>query len=189
MTIFTERLSSAGFNGYVTLKVGFCLISVSVIGILVFNVNDAGCEPGAVKRDFGMNDANRFVLSLGALVCAAGCATTNPSYVVIDPATSVNGGANYGADLSDCEDIAYNAYPEGSGARNATGNAVAGAAGGAALGAIVAGIFGGDVSDSAAVGAIFGGVNGAASSAGDVDYRRSQIIRRCLSKRGYSVLG
>ena len=147
---------------------------------------DAVCDKTGTLN---MNNTKRLFLSFGAVICASACATTNPSYVVIDPQTSVNGGENYNADLGDCEQIAYNAYPEGSGARNATGNAVAGAAGGAAFGAIVAGIFGGDVSDSAALGAVFGGANGAVSYAGEVDYKRSQIIRRCLSRRGYSVLG
>ena len=131
---------------------------------------------------------SRLIAISGAFVFTAGCVTTDPSRVVIDPRTSVDGGVHYNADLADCEDIAYDAFPEGSGAQNAAGNAVAGAAGGAAIGAVLGAIFGGDVSNSAGAGAFLGGVSGAAGSAGEVDARRAQIIRTCLSRRGYSVL-
>ena len=130
----------------------------------------------------------RVGLTLSIALMATACVTTDPTRVVIDPQYSVDGGANYQRDRAECADLAYNAYPEGSGAQDAAGNAVAGAAGGAAIGAILGAIFGGDVSNSAGAGAALGGISGLAGSAGEVDARRAQIIRNCLDRRGYAVL-
>ncbi len=122
------------------------------------------------------------ILCVGVTACA-----TNTNRLVIDRATSIDGGVNLAADRADCEDIAYDAFPEGSGAENAAGNALGGAAAGAAVGALVGAIFG-YPGDYAAAGAIIGGASGAAEGAGEIDYRRRAIIRNCLRGRGYSVL-
>lgn len=85
----------------------------------------------------------------------------------------------YESDLRDCQ--AYATQTAGAGE-----TAVAGAAAGAVLGAVLAAAAGSGYSRnrSARVGAVSGAIGGAA--AGENDQRN--IIRRCMSGRGYSVL-
>ena len=87
-------------------------------------------------------------------------------------------GANYSADLTDCQAYAERAVGAGAGA---AGGAVAGAL---AMGILSAVLGGGGHGRWAAVGALSGAASGAA--AGETNQR--DVIRRCMDGRGYSVL-
>ncbi|NDG19786.1 MAG: glycine zipper family protein [Betaproteobacteria bacterium] len=83
------------------------------------------------------------------------------------------------ADLRDCQQFAHQTA---SAAESAAAGAVAGALLGAALGAAAGSRY--SRNRTAAVGAVSGAAGAAAQ--GETDQRN--IIRRCLSGRGYSVL-
>ena len=116
------------------------------------------------------------------------CASTQSPGFRIDPRASVNGGANFQNDLFECEKFAFEALPQGSGRNGAVQRAATNAGAGAALGAVTAAIFGGDVSNSAGIGALFGGTSGAIAGQQQVEAERRNIVGRCLSGRGYSVI-
>jgi len=104
---------------------------------------------------------------------------------IIDTATSrSNTGNSYETDLNQCQGYAAQINPTG----EAAGSAVTGAAVGAAFGAVLGAILGVNVGKVAAVGAATGGAQGAISgvSSGYGDQR--EVVRRCMSGRGYSVL-
>jgi len=102
---------------------------------------------------------------------AVGC-TAHPEPIVDTKGVNM---AAYHRDLDECQKYAAQIDP----AKGVAKGAVAGAAVGAAVGAI-----GGDVGQAAAVGAVSGG----ASSALKADEDKQNVVKRCLSGRGYRVL-
>lgn len=118
----------------------------------------------------------RGALPIIAVLFAAvvsGCANYRP---IVDQ-QSVHDTAQYERDLSDCQKYAEHVNP---GATAVLG-AVAGAALGAVIGAIADDPYWGLI---AAGGAVGGVVAGGMDGAGD----QKDIIRTCMSNRGYSVL-
>lgn len=115
------------------------------------------------------------LLALGLSACAR-------SY---DPIIDTQGvdPARYQADLADCRAYAEQVDP----AAEAGTGALIGGAIGAALGAI-AGAFSGDAGSGAAVGAAVGGAGGGISGGAEGVSGQRQVIRDCLSGRGYNVL-
>ncbi len=117
--------------------------------------------------------------ALAAALVIAGCAyrpivdTAQPSF---DP-------ARYQADLGQCEAFAEQVNP----AEQVGTGALLGAALGAGLGAI-GGAFAGQVGTGAAIGAAVGGASGGAGGLGQAHLRREDVVRRCLTGRGYMVL-
>jgi len=111
-----------------------------------------------------------------ALTILAGCAGSN--YRPMVDGRGVNS-TKYESDLRDCQ--AYAEQLPGAGVGAGVG-AIAGAVFGAALAAAAG--RGYDRDATARVGALTGAVGGAAS--GETDQR--DVIRRCMSGRGYSVL-
>jgi outer membrane lipoprotein SlyB len=105
-----------------------------------------------------------------------GCANTGAGYRPIIDSRNVDFN-KYEADLQQCQQFATQT------AGAATAGAV-GVAAGALFGVALAALGGGNRGASAGVGALGGGVGGAAS--GETDQRN--IIRRCLTGRGYTVL-
>lgn len=103
-----------------------------------------------------------------------GCATYRP---VVD--TKNVDMAQYEQDLLECQSYANQVSP--------AGNAVAGAAIGAIFGAALGAIIGN--SSIAGQGAAMGGLYGAGGAAGAGAAKQQAIIMRCLSGRGYQVLG
>lgn len=104
-----------------------------------------------------------------------GCASYRP---LVD-ARSVSSPQRYEQDLRECQHYAAQVSPGQS--------AVAGALFGALLGAAISGALGGDryvTEHVAAAGAVQGAANGAAGGAD----AQVQIIRNCMSDRGYDVL-
>lgn len=122
----------------------------------------------------------KLALTLVSAVLATGCATQNTgaSYrPVID--TQGKDPVRLQQDLSECQAYAHQVS-------SAAERAAAGALAGALIGAVFAAAAGakGYRNESAAVGALSGGLGAAAE--GERDQRN--IIRRCMSGRGYSVL-
>lgn len=116
-----------------------------------------------------------------ALVLAAalsGCAMqpTGANYrPMVDQRSA---GANYEADLAECQQYAAQRAGAGTGA-------VAGAAAGAIFGLLLNAAIGGGFRHSlAGAGALSGAVSGASANEGT----QREIIRRCLQGRGISVL-
>ncbi|HEX7007511.1 MAG TPA: glycine zipper family protein [Alphaproteobacteria bacterium] len=118
------------------------------------------------------------VLSVVALALAA-CAR---SYEPIVDMKGVDQ-ARYQQDLAECRAYAEQVSPAG----EAAAGGLLGAGVGAALGAIV-GAFGGGAGSGAALGAGVGGVGGAASGGLRGASGQKQVIKNCLSRRGYAVL-
>jgi outer membrane lipoprotein SlyB len=115
---------------------------------------------------------------IAALLC--GCAGTGQNYrPLVDTQSSRNSGANFEADLFQCQQYATQVADA---AQTALAGAIVGALIGAAFGAAIG--HGVSRNDMAAFGAASGGVQGAA--AGEEGQR--SVIRRCLAGRGYSVL-
>jgi uncharacterized protein YcfJ len=113
-----------------------------------------------------------------AAVLLAGCASapTGENYIpLVD--VKAGEGQRFQQDLDDCQ--AY-ATQRGDAASGAVAGAVAGALFGAVLGAIV----GVSRNEMAGVGALTGGLQGAVHNEGG----QRNIIRRCLTGRGYTVL-
>ncbi len=106
-----------------------------------------------------------------AAVLASGC-TAHPEPIIDTKGVNM---AAYQRDLAECQQYAAQINP----ATGVAKGAVAGAAVGAAVGAI-----GHDIGEAAAVGAVSGG----ASSALKADEDQQNVVKRCLSGRGYKVL-
>lgn len=100
---------------------------------------------------------------------------------IVDPATTR--GDNLQRDLADCRGLAEQQNVAGS----VGTSALIGAGLGAGLGAI-AGAFGGGAGTGAAIGAALGGTTGAAHGGLHSQATRDQIVRNCLTGRGYRVL-
>ncbi len=64
-----------------------------------------------------------------------------------------------------------------------------GAAWGAIVGAVASAVFGGNAARGAAQGAAIGGASGAASAGLSEDQIKHRFVNRCLSEKGYEVIG
>jgi outer membrane lipoprotein SlyB len=117
-------------------------------------------------------------LLLSVSMVAAGCAHTGADY---RPIVDMQGRdyAKYEQDLRECQ--AYSAQAAGAGEQAAVG-----AVGGALFGTILAAVAGRGYSRNTAAG--LGAVTGAAGGAASGERDQRNIIRTCLSNRGYSVL-
>lgn len=114
-------------------------------------------------------------VGLSAITLLNGCASYRP---LVD-ARSVSSRPRYDQDLRDCQRYAAQVSPGQS--------AAAGALFGALLGAAISGALGGGryaTEHFAAAGAVQGAANGAVGGAD----AQVQIIRDCISERGYTVL-
>lgn len=109
-----------------------------------------------------------------------GCATT---YQPIVDRQSITDQQQYDQDLIECQAYARQVDP----GTNAAVGAVGGAAVGAALGAIV-GAFFGCPGKTAGFGAALFGASGGMQGAGHTMAVQRDIVRRCMSGRGYRVL-
>lgn len=115
----------------------------------------------------------------GAFLCGfllVACKTTPQQRVVIDPKGIDQ--AVYQKDLEECNTLADSA--------GKTGSAGKGAVSGAIIGGALGGIFGG--SRGALTMGSGGAVLGGASGAGKEQGSRDQILKNCMSGRGYRVL-
>ena len=114
-----------------------------------------------------------FALLISVSLALSGCASYRP---MVD--TKNANMDNYESDLRECQAYAENESPAGS--------AAVGAIAGAAVGALLAVVAGSDYDRgaSAGVGAVVGGLSGGASS-GEAQI---DIIKNCMSGRGYRVL-
>lgn len=114
------------------------------------------------------------------IVCLAGaCENSGANYTpVIDGAV----GANYNADLADCQALAASSSADVDGKT----------AGSAATGAVLAGlssvIWNGNSSNLGEAAAV-GAVAGVTSSAVQKNSQRESIVKNCMSGRGYNVVG
>ncbi len=120
----------------------------------------------------------KLALILSAAVLATGCAHTGADY---RPIVDMQGRdyAKYEQDLRECQ--AYSSQASG-----AAEQAAVGAVGGALFGAVIAAVAGRGYSRNTAAG--LGAVAGAAGGATSGERDQRNIIRVCLSNRGYSVL-
>lgn len=118
-------------------------------------------------------------LALVTVALLYGCANSGANY---KPLVDLQGrsAATFQNDLGQCQ--SYASQVTGAGERAAVG-----AVAGAVIGAVIAGLFGGDRrsrNDTTMVGAISGGSAGGVAA----EDEQRNIIRRCLSGRGYNVL-
>ncbi len=125
-----------------------------------------------------MNLVTKFIAV--PIVCLAGaCENSGANYTpVVDGAV----GANYNADLADCQALAA------SSSADVDGKTVGSAATGAVLAGLSSVIWNGNSSnlgDAAAVGA----VAGVTSSAIQKNAQRESIVKNCMRGRGYNVVG
>ena len=103
---------------------------------------------------------------------------------VVDLHQSGKSGEQYRADLDQCQQLAAQ--------RNAAADAAGGAVAGALLGAVLGGITGhalGVPQTGAAYGAAYGAVGGGVQAGASGYQNQRQIVQRCLTGRGYLVLG
>ncbi len=121
----------------------------------------------------------RFALfpALAGAALLAGCAGGG-----VDAPVIVDGprDAQFQQDLSECQALARQRP-------NIDGNQATEAAVLAGVGAVIGGVANGV--EGAAAGAAIGGGVGAGGAALDSREERTRIVRRCLSGRGYSVIG
>jgi outer membrane lipoprotein SlyB len=123
---------------------------------------------------------NAFVAKKGSfislLVAVAVTACTTTDEIIVDT-KSVNM-ATYEQDLAECRSYAQGVK---------TGEkATKGAASGALVGGLIGAIF--DGGEGAARGAGVGAVSGGAKGAGQGEREELQVVKRCMSGRGYKVL-
>jgi outer membrane lipoprotein SlyB len=114
------------------------------------------------------------IASVATLLLIAGCTTTDE--IIIDR-KGVNMSA-YEQDLAECRSYAAEV--------KTAEKTTKGAASGAVVGGLVGAITGG--SDGAARGAGVGAVGGGARGASEGERSEVQVVKRCLSGRGYRVL-
>lgn len=115
------------------------------------------------------------VVALGLTACAGSGANYQP--IVDGPV-----GANYSADLSDCQTLATQRKYVNADTKN---DALIGAGIGGVLGLLEKG----DDLENAAAGALVGGLLGGGSTAYEARGQRKDIVRNCMSGRGYRVVG
>jgi len=113
-------------------------------------------------------------LVLVTLLVVAGCTTTDE--IIVDE-KGINMGA-YQKDLAECQTYAKGVK---SGEKTAKG-----AASGAVVGGLIGAITGG--SSGAVTGAGVGAVGGGAKGASEGEQTEVEVVKRCLSGRGYRVL-
>ena len=118
-------------------------------------------------------------LSLLIVTLLGACSNMGSHYVPVVDRKGVDEN-QYQQDLAECQNLSTEA--EASGAKGAKK-----AAGGAAVGALL-GLVGGGNSTNIAQAAGIGGVIGGASGLYSGNADKQNIIRRCLSGRGYRVL-
>lgn len=117
-----------------------------------------------------------FIVALFLLCLLTACQSNPKQRVVVDP-KGVDQVA-YEKDLGECTTLADNAGKSGSAGK--------GAVGGALIGGALGGIFGGG-RGAATMGA-GGAVIGGASGAGKEGNTKDQILKNCMTGRGYKVL-
>ena len=103
---------------------------------------------------------------------------------VVDLASSRKDAEHYPKDLDDCQQLAAQ--------RDSTGDAIGGAIAGALLGAALGGITGhafGDVGSGLGYGAAYGAVGGGVQAGAGGYGNQKAIVQRCLTARGYNVIG
>ena len=115
---------------------------------------------------------------LAILLALSSCAGYRP---IVDLQSNQT---NYEADLADCQRYADQISPAG---RGATGAVIGGVVGGL-LGLAVGVAFGVNPAELAGFGAAVGGIQGAAGGAVQGGASQMDVIRNCLSGRGYRVL-
>lgn len=126
-------------------------------------------------------------ISLAALLLASCAQNVGNRYTyepVVDVAASGKTHEQYAIDLRECQQLAAQ--------RDGTGEAVASAIAGALLGAALGGIVGhayGAPQHGAAYGAGVGGITAGAKGAAAGHGNQQAIVQRCLTGRGYSVVG
>jgi outer membrane lipoprotein SlyB len=122
---------------------------------------------------------NKKIVSLSILTLLVACSNMGSNYSPIVDKKGVDE-SRYQQDLAECQNLSTDAQGAGaSGAKKA--------AGGAAVGALI-GLVGGGNSTNIAQAAGIGGVIGGASGLYSGNAEKENIIRRCLSGRGYRVL-
>lgn len=126
-------------------------------------------------------------ISLAALLLASCAQNVGNRYTyepVVDVKASGKTHEQYAIDLDECQKLAAQ--------RDGTGEAVASAIAGALLGAALGGIVGhayGAPQHGAAYGAGVGGITAGAKGAAAGHGNQQAIVQRCLTGRGYSVVG
>lgn len=126
-------------------------------------------------------------LSLAALILGACAQNVGGRYQytpVVDIKASGKSQEQYLVDLDECQQLAAQ--------RDGTGEAVAGAIAGALLGAALGGIVGhayGAPQHGMAYGAGMGGITAGAKGAAAGHGNQQAIVQRCLTGRGYRVVG
>ena len=117
------------------------------------------------------------LIALAAAALLAGCATSGANYrPMVDTGQRIG---VYEADLAECQQYAQRTA-------GASDGAAAGAVGGAIVMGVLSAILGGGGHGRwAAAGAVAGGLQGAGS--GEANQRA--VVVKCMSGRGYSVLG
>ncbi len=114
------------------------------------------------------------MLAMGVLVALTACTTTDE--IIID--TKGVNMTSYEDDLNECRSYAEGVQTQQKATRSA--------ASGAVIGGAVGAIFGG--ADGAARGAGAGAVTGGAKGVNQGERDKVQVVKRCLSGRGYRVL-
>ena len=122
---------------------------------------------------------NKKFLSLSIVTLLVACSNMGSQYVPVVDKKGIDEN-KYQQDLAECQNLSTETEASGaSGAKKA--------AGGAAVGARL-GLVGGGNSTNIAQAAGIGGVIGGASGLYSGNSEKQNIIRRCLSGRGYKVL-
>jgi outer membrane lipoprotein SlyB len=141
-----------------------------------------------------MNACSVRLIALTALLAAicAGCASQQRPVLYPNAKYKQVGEATARQDVDDCVRLAEQAgIPHGGGER-AVGQGAEGAAVGGVAGAVAGAIGGRNVFGSAAAGAAVGGAAAGthgAIHAGEPSAIRKTFVQRCLSERGYDVIG
>ena len=120
------------------------------------------------------------------LLCLVGACASRPKLYPNEKLKS-RGKAAGEADINQCIKEA-DTYLESSEGKKIAKSAGFGAVLGGAVGA-VAGVFTGDIARGAAQGAAMGGVGGGAAGAMSPDELKHRYVNKCLSDKGYNVLG
>ena len=144
---------------------------------MVFMLSAPYNQTSSPRLDFYKEKNMKHLRRLSSFTLVAmllGCAGASYRPIVDTQGLDMN---RYEADLQSCQQYAKQTA-------DGPNSAAVGAIAGAALGSILAGVAGGDRRASGSVGAIEGGILGGVS--GETNQRN--IIRRCLSGRGYRVL-
>jgi len=119
------------------------------------------------------------LIIIGVLSLLIGCSNMGSNYSPIIDKKGIDE-AKYEQDLAECQNLSTEAQGAGmDGAKKAAGGAVVGA-----LIGLVGGSNSTGIAQAAGVGSVIGGASGLYSG----NAEKQNIIRRCLSGRGYRVL-